>query len=228
MDAFVLRSGAKAASTSVGRAAAAPPGAAMELATALRSHFGLEALREGQRRAVDAWAEGRDAMVLMATGGGKSLCYQVPPLVAGGAVLVVSPLVSLMQDQVTKTNYHQGSQVAVLLGTAQNDRSVEDRAFRGEFRLVYVTPEKLAAGGIERLDALHRSGRLLLVRGLVARVQIEFSAENFAIGCWRRACPASSRRRWYGWQTCHVRARRGLRRCASHGAASRARSSTAT
>ena len=68
--------------------------------TALRSLFGFEAFRPGQAEAVDAALAGRDALVVMPTGAGKSLCYQLPALMRDDLTIVVSPLVSLMQDQV--------------------------------------------------------------------------------------------------------------------------------
>src|SRR5688572_6838617 len=67
---------------------------------ALRRTFGFHALREGQERGIEAVLAGRDALVVMPTGSGKSLCYQVPALVLPGVTLVVSPLIALMKDQV--------------------------------------------------------------------------------------------------------------------------------
>ena len=104
----------------------------------------------------------RDVAVFWATGRGKSLCYQLPALHMGKTAVIVSPLVSLMQDQVTKANYQQGREVAALLGTAQLDPSVERRAWDGAFQLLYLTPEKIAVGGIERLVQMHQAGKLLL------------------------------------------------------------------
>src|ERR1700736_2708058 len=65
----------------------------------LLARFGLEAFRPGQREAVEAALQGRDSLVVMPTGGGKSLCYQLPALADRGLVLVVSPLIALMSDQ---------------------------------------------------------------------------------------------------------------------------------
>src|SRR5439155_3359314 len=72
----------------------------MDVQTALRDVFGFAAFRPGQEAAVRAALEGRDALVVMPTGAGKSLCYQLPGLVGEDLTVVVSPLVSLMQDQV--------------------------------------------------------------------------------------------------------------------------------
>ena len=133
-----------------------------KLAASLLRYFGYDEFREGQEEVVNAVLAKRDVAVFWATGRGKSLCYQLPALHMGKTAVVVSPLVSLMQDQVTKANYQQGREVAALLGTAQLDPSVERRAWEGAFPLLYLTPEKIAAGGIERLVQMHQAGKLLL------------------------------------------------------------------
>lgn len=145
-------------------AAAAGPPVPLDpaLLASLKRFFGYDEFREGQEDVVNAALAGRDVAVFWATGRGKSLCYQLPALHTGKTSVVVSPLVSLMQDQVTKANYQQGREVAALVGSAQLDGSVEQRAWRGEFALLYVTPEKLACGGLERLVAMHEAGQLVL------------------------------------------------------------------
>jgi hypothetical protein len=80
-----------------------PEGAEEDVSATLRHYFGFSSLRPGQQQAVSAALEGRDCLVVMATGSGKSLCYQLPALVGkGGIVLVISPLISLMYDQVRR------------------------------------------------------------------------------------------------------------------------------
>ena len=66
----------------------------------LRQHFGFEEFREGQREVIGSILEGKDAVVVMPTGSGKSLCYQLPAMILDGVTLVVSPLIALMKDQV--------------------------------------------------------------------------------------------------------------------------------
>src|SRR5574339_984229 len=66
----------------------------------LRQHFGFEDFREGQREVIGAILEGKDAVVVMPTGSGKSLCYQLPAMILEGVTLVVSPLIALMKDQI--------------------------------------------------------------------------------------------------------------------------------
>ena len=68
--------------------------------TTLRQHFGFDDFREGQREVVGSILEGKDAVVVMPTGSGKSLCYQLPAMILDGVTLVVSPLIALMKDQV--------------------------------------------------------------------------------------------------------------------------------
>jgi ATP-dependent DNA helicase RecQ len=111
----------------------------------LRSVWGYSALRQPQRRAVLAALSGRDALVVLPTGGGKSLCYQVPALALPGLTLVVSPLISLMQDQVAALR--RRGVAAAYLSSAQpaTVRARVRAAVRaGGLRLLYVAPERLA------------------------------------------------------------------------------------
>jgi len=140
-----------------------------ELHQALFHLFGHERFFEGQEDVITNALHGNDCAVFWATGRGKSICYQLPALVSGKTVVVVSPLISLMVDQVNKLNAVVGrgeKQVSAFLGSAQTDSSIEARALAGEFVLVYVSPEKLLfAGGcmLARLESLHAQGKLLLV-----------------------------------------------------------------
>jgi RecQ family ATP-dependent DNA helicase len=119
---------------------------------ALRRHFGHPAFRPGQRAAVDAALAGRDVLIVMPTGAGKSLCYQLPALVDDRLAVVVSPLVSLMTDQVESL----GGAAALI--NAQRDagenRAALERALTGQCRLLYVAPERFGVEGFaERLAA---------------------------------------------------------------------------
>ncbi|MDO8211599.1 ATP-dependent DNA helicase RecQ [Conexibacter sp. CPCC 206217] len=114
---------------------------------ALRRHFGFDAFRPGQEEAVRAALEGRDALVVMPTGAGKSLCYQLPALEREDLTIVVSPLVSLMQDQVESLRRIAPDAVA-LLNSQQSmaeNRDVLQRAAAGRLKLLYVAPERFAS-----------------------------------------------------------------------------------
>jgi ATP-dependent DNA helicase RecQ/Werner syndrome ATP-dependent helicase len=118
--------------------------------------FGYNDFREGQLEVIQALLQQRDAAVFWATGQGKSLCYQIPALHRNQVAIVVSPLISLMQDQCHKLNaLAAGPPVAAFLGSAQTDRNVEVQAFRGAFSLVYLTPEKLVSS-LDRFAQLHQ------------------------------------------------------------------------
>jgi ATP-dependent DNA helicase RecQ len=121
---------------------------------ALHELFGFEGFRRGQREAVEAAVAGRDALVVMPTGSGKSLCYQLPALMRADLTLVVSPLVSLMQDQVEAVERVAPGYVGLV--NAQQDSSVNrrvvERAVRGDLRLLYVAPERFSSPGfLERI-----------------------------------------------------------------------------
>ncbi|MEY2536193.1 MAG: ATP-dependent helicase RecQ [bacterium] len=117
--------------------------------TALREHFGFSAFRPGQAEAVDAALAGRDVLVVMPTGAGKSLCYQLPALLRDDLTLVVSPLVSLMQDQIEALERSVPGRAALV--NAQQDpaanRAAIARAAAGELKLLYVAPERFSSPG---------------------------------------------------------------------------------
>ena len=112
--------------------------------TAAAVQLGITQLHDWQRRVVDAWLAGRDALVLSGTGSGKSACYMLPAVISRangcrGVALVVTPLISLARDQVLRLTKLGVS--ACLLGSGQADASVERRALAGEYSLVFVCPE---------------------------------------------------------------------------------------
>src|SRR5687768_18293657 len=115
----------------------------MDLTASLRELFGFPAFRPGQREACEAALADRDVLVVMPTGSGKSLCYQLPALMRDDLTVVVSPLVSLMQDQVEAVERVAPGYVGLV--NAQQDsatnRRVVERAARGDLRLLYVAPE---------------------------------------------------------------------------------------
>ena len=150
MDAPMEKPGARPSAPKLAATPSAP--VPSDLADALRGtlskYFGHEDFRGGQLEVIAAAVSGRDSCVYWSTGSGKSLCYQMPALHTGRTTLVVSPLVSLMQDQVIHLNNTAGAAVdaaplACFLGSQQRDPAVEAAALRGDYRVVYVTPEKL-------------------------------------------------------------------------------------
>jgi ATP-dependent DNA helicase RecQ len=116
-----------------------------ELLAPLRRYWGYDSFRPLQERVVRSLLAGRDVCVVMPTGGGKSLCYQLPALVLGHTAVVVSPLIALMQDQAAQLA-QMGIPAAVLNSATPYDEQsqVMSRACAGEYRLLYLSPERLA------------------------------------------------------------------------------------
>ncbi|KAJ6383235.1 hypothetical protein OIU76_000021 [Salix suchowensis] len=106
----------------------------------LKQYFGYASFRPSQKEVIDQILDKRDCLAVMATGSGKSLCYQVPPLLLEKTAIVISPLISLMQDQVMSLK--QRGIRAEFLGSAQTDGSVHTKAQSGHFHLLFMTPEK--------------------------------------------------------------------------------------
>ncbi|HLU38767.1 MAG TPA: DNA helicase RecQ [Planctomycetota bacterium] len=134
-----------------------PPSAA--IAAALERTFGFTALRPLQREAIEAALAGRDALVVLPTGGGKSLCYQLPPLVTGRMTVVVSPLIALMQDQVDGLRL-QGYPAAAVHSNLDGDARAElrERAASGDLKLLFVAPERVFQEGFLRWLEQQRPG----------------------------------------------------------------------
>jgi ATP-dependent DNA helicase RecQ len=132
--------------------ACARPGTAQEI---LHQVFGYDSFRGHQREAIDHVTSGGDVIVLMPTGGGKSLCYQIPSLLRAGTGVVVSPLIALMEDQVTAVR-EVGIRAAYLNSSLDMDaqRQVERDFLAGRLELLYVAPERLLTPGC--LALLHR------------------------------------------------------------------------
>ncbi|KXJ45437.1 MAG: DNA helicase RecQ [Cycloclasticus sp.] len=123
----------------------------------LQSTFGYEAFREPQGEIINELEHGRDAFVLMPTGGGKSLCYQIPALLREGTAIIVSPLIALMQDQVEALQ-QLGIKAAYLNSTLKvgEARQVEQQLLNNELDLLYVAPERLLnAAMLSLLERCH-------------------------------------------------------------------------
>ena len=125
----------------------------------LKEQFGYENFRHKQEEIIQTVLSGKDAFVLMPTGGGKSLCYQIPALLFGGLTVVVSPLIALMKDQVDALRLN-GIAAAYLnssLSFLEQDEIIS-RLKRGELKLLYIAPEKIFGSGGTFLNILKEVG----------------------------------------------------------------------
>lgn len=122
----------------------------------LRSVFGMERLREAQQRVIDSVLDGKDTLAIMPTGGGKSLCYQIPAHMLAGVTVVVSPLISLMKDQLGKLE-ELGVSACQVNSTlnAEEERCALESIAAGTCKIVFCTPERLTSP--EFLDVLKQS-----------------------------------------------------------------------
>ena len=121
----------------------------------LKHRFGFDEFRMNQEAVIEAVLNKKDCVVLMPTGGGKSLCYQIPALMLDGLTVVISPLIALMKDQVDALRVN-GVEAAFLNSTQTGSEQVAVfRAVRsGKLKLLYVAPERLLQSGDQFLDFL--------------------------------------------------------------------------
>src|SRR5215211_992713 len=111
--------------------------------TTLRRHFGFDDFREGQREVVGSILEGKDAVVVMPTGSGKSLCYQLPAMILEGVTLVVSPLIALMKDQVDALQARGLPATFINSSLSEPEQRARIESLRRrEHKLVYIAPER--------------------------------------------------------------------------------------
>jgi len=112
----------------------------------LKRYWGYESFRPMQEEIITAAAEGRDVLAILPTGGGKSVCFQVPALMTGGTALVITPLIALMKDQVQNLESRGIRAIAVHAGMSRHqvDLALNNAAYGG-CRFLYVSPERLSS-----------------------------------------------------------------------------------
>ncbi|MGJ8612215.1 MAG: RecQ family ATP-dependent DNA helicase, partial [Octadecabacter sp.] len=160
----------------------------MSAATLLSNVFGFDGFRPGQQEIVEAVTEGKNTLAIMPTGGGKSLCFQLPALVRDGVTVVISPLIALMRDQVR--GLKEAGVVAGAL-TSGNTEEETDEVWRnlenGTLKLLYIAPERLASNGAQRM--LRQAGVSLIAvdeAHCVSQWGHDFRPDYLRIGDLRR------------------------------------------
>ncbi|MDE2660058.1 MAG: DNA helicase RecQ [Acidobacteriota bacterium] len=157
----------------------------------LGSHFGHDAFRPLQERAIRLALAGRDTVVLMPTGGGKSLCYQLPALARDGLTLVVSPLIALMKDQVDALRA-RGIAAGCLNSSMRADEAAEVRraALRGDLKLLYAAPERVALPGFPDFLRRLRVGFVAVDEAhCISQWGHEFRPDYLTLGALREEVP---------------------------------------
>ena len=157
--------------------------------TLLRDIFGFDGFRPGQEEIVDAVVSGQNVLAIMPTGGGKSLCYQLPALVRDGITVVISPLIALMRDQVRALREAGVEAGALTSGnTEEETEEVWNAIEAGHLKLLYIAPERLASGAA--LGMLRRIGVSLIAvdeAHCVSQWGHDFRPDYLRIGELRRA-----------------------------------------
>lgn len=160
----------------------------MSAATLLRDVFGFDGFRPGQQEIVEAVTSGKNTLAIMPTGGGKSLCFQLPALVRDGVTIVISPLIALMRDQVR--GLKEAGVVAGAL-TSGNTEEETDEVWRnlenGTLKLLYIAPERLASNGAQRM--LRNAGVSMIAvdeAHCVSQWGHDFRPDYLRIGALRR------------------------------------------
>ena len=162
----------------------------MDIFEALRHYFGYNSFRNNQEEIIRHITQGHDALVLMPTGGGKSICYQIPALTMPGTAIVVSPLISLMKDQV-ETLQANGIEAEAL--NSGNDPSadlvIRRRCLQGSIKLLYISPEKLLSEIDNLLSHIHISLFAIDEAHCISQWGHDFRPEYTQLGILREKFP---------------------------------------
>ena len=163
----------------------------MEIHSLLKRFFGYESFRPNQLEIIENAMNGNDSLVLMPTGGGKSICYQIPALAMPGTTIVVSPLISLMKDQV-ETLKANGIEAAALNSdnTADSDTIIRRKCMDGDMKLLYVSPEKLLTEIPYLLSHIHISLFAIDEAHCISQWGHDFRPEYAQLGQLRERFPS--------------------------------------
>src|ERR1043165_609528 len=162
------------------------------LQDALHHHFGYSTFRPGQEAIIRHILSGQDALVLMPTGGGKSMCYQLPALLMDGVTIVVSPLIALMKDQVDALRQNGISAAYLNSSQSQDEQNgVMWRLRGGDLKLLYVAPERLIGEGrfIEFLQKIKVTLVAIDEAHCISQWGHDFRPEYLALGELKTALP---------------------------------------
>ncbi|AUI65148.1 MULTISPECIES: ATP-dependent DNA helicase RecQ [Glaesserella] len=157
----------------------------------LHNIFGYQSFRQGQSEVIDAILSGKDCLVIMTTGGGKSLCYQVPALCLEGLTLVISPLISLMKDQVDQL-LANGVEAGYINSTQtfEEQQSVEQKAISGQLKLLYLSPEKVMTSNFFQFISLCKISLIAVDEAhCVSQWGHDFRPEYTLLGGLRKTFP---------------------------------------
>ena len=158
----------------------------------LKTYYGYDSFRPLQEEIISHTVRGGDALVLMPTGGGKSLCYQIPALMLEGTAVVVSPLISLMKDQVDALRSN-GIRAEALNSSNDSvtDAEIYQRICRGEVKILYLSPERL----VGEMEWLQQNVRVSLIAideaHCISQWGHDFRPEYTQLGCLRNAFPSA-------------------------------------
>ncbi|WP_220719888.1 DNA helicase RecQ [Agarivorans litoreus] len=157
----------------------------------LQDVFGFAEFRTGQAAVIERLLDNKDCLAIMPTGGGKSLCYQIPALVKPGLTVVVSPLISLMKDQVDSLQ-HNGVSAAYLNSSLEREQQFQiyRSLQQGDLKLLYISPERLINGDlIERLQAMPLAMFAIDEAHCISQWGHDFRPEYNALGCLKQNFP---------------------------------------